>query len=187
MDAINDAINRERKISFLYYEYTAGKRKKLKNDGDPYIFSPYTLTWNGDFYYVVGFSDKHGKVATFRVDRILKTPSVLDKKAVPRPKQYSIADFSEKAFQLFDRERYTVSLLCENERMNTVLDHFGEKAMVEAVDEKHFRLRTEVAASPTFFAWVFEFERRKKHGSIGSDLDRFEYLLDQKCQLRNYL
>ena len=157
MDAINDAINRERKISFLYYEYTAGKRKKLKNDGDPYIFSPYTLTWNGDFYYVVGFSDKHGKVATFRVDRILKTPSVLDKKAVPRPKQYSIADFSEKAFQLFDRERYTVSLLCENERMNTVLDHFGEKAMVEAVDEKHFRLRTEVAASPMFFAWVFEF------------------------------
>ena len=157
MDALNDAINRRRKVSFLYFEYTAGKRKKLKNDGMEYVFSPYTLTWNGDFYYVVGWSEKHGKIATFRVDRILHTPMILEEKAVPRPKQYSIADFAEKAFQLFDRERYAVSLLCENARMNTVLDHFGEKAKVETVDEEHFRLKTEVAASPTFFAWVFEF------------------------------
>ena len=157
MDAINDAINRGRKISFLYFEYTAGKRKKLKNAGEPYVFSPYTLTWNADFYYVVGWSEKHGKLATFRVDRILKTPEVLPDEAVPKPKQYSIADFAEKAFQLFDRERYPVSLLCDNARMNTVLDHFGEKVKVETVDEEHFRMRTEVAASPTFFAWVFEF------------------------------
>ncbi len=157
MDAINDAVNRERKISFLYFEYTAAKRKKLKNDGQEYILSPYTMTWNGDHYYVVGFSEKHGRLATFRVDRILKTPTVLTERAVPRPKQYSIADFTEKAFRMFDREHYTVTLLCENERMNTVLDHFGEKVKVETVDDRHFRFETEVAASPTFFAWVFEF------------------------------
>ena len=52
MDVLNEAINRKRKVSFLYFEYHAGKSKKLKNDGDPYILSPYTLTWNGDFYYV---------------------------------------------------------------------------------------------------------------------------------------
>lgn len=157
MDAINDAINQERKIAFQYFEYTAGKRKKLKNDGQAYVFSPYTLTWNGDFYYVVGFSEKHGKLATFRVDRILKTPTILPDKALPKPTRYTIADFAEKAFQMFDRERYAVTLLCDNARMNTVLDHFGDKVRVETVDDGHFRVYTEVAASPTFFAWVFEF------------------------------
>lgn len=53
------------------------KRKRLKNDGAPYVFSPYTLTWNGDCYYMVGWSDKHAKIATFRVDRIYEMPSLL--------------------------------------------------------------------------------------------------------------
>ncbi len=53
IDVINRAINERRKISFLYFTWTAAKRKRPKNDGKPYIFSPYTLTWNGDYYYVV--------------------------------------------------------------------------------------------------------------------------------------
>ena len=157
MDVLNEAINRKRKVSFLYFEYHAGKKKKLKNEGDPYILSPYTLTWNGDFYYVVGWSDKHQKIATFRVDRIFKVPEILEEKAVPKPKQYSIGDFAEKAFQMFDKEHATVELLCENEAMNTVIDHFGTKIRTEQVDEDHFRFIAEVSVSPVFFAWVFQF------------------------------
>ena len=96
IDVINEAINMRRKISFRYFAYTSAKKKALKNDGIPYVLSPYTLTWNGDCYYVVGWSDKHGKVATFRVDRIFETPEILAEKAVVKPKEYSIADFAEK-------------------------------------------------------------------------------------------
>ena len=157
MDALNEAINRKRKVSFLYFEYHAGKKKKLRNEGEPYILSPYTLTWNGDFYYVVGWSDKHEKIATFRVDRIYGVPEILEEKAVRKPKQYSIGDFAEKAFQMFDRDHATVELLCVNEAMNTVIDHFGTKIRTEQTDEDHFRFRTEVSLSPVFFAWVFQF------------------------------
>ena len=45
VDAINEAINEKRKISFLYFEFSAAKRRELKNGGMPYVFSPYTLTW----------------------------------------------------------------------------------------------------------------------------------------------
>lgn len=157
MDTLNDAINRKQKVSFLYFEYHAGKKKKLKNGGEPYILSPYTLTWNGDFYYVVGWSEKHEKIATFRVDRIYKVPEILEEKAVPKPRQYSIGDFAEKAFQLFDKEHAVVELLCENGAMNTVIDQFGTKVKTEQVDEDHFRFEAEVSLSPVFFAWVFEF------------------------------
>ena len=105
MDALNEAINTGKKVRFLYFEFTAGKRKKLKNDGEPYILSPYTLTWNGDNYYVVGWSDKHEKIATFRVDRFYQVPEILPDDAIPKPKKFSIGEFAEKAFQLFDSER----------------------------------------------------------------------------------
>ena len=157
MDALNDAINQRRKVRFLYFEYDGRKRRKLKNNGEPYILSPYTLTWNGDFYYVIGWSDKHGKVATFRVDRIYEVPELLPDSAVPKPKRYSIGDFAAKAFQLFDGEHAQVELLCHNTMMNTVLDHFDKQINVEKVDEDHFRFTAEVSATPTFFAWVFQF------------------------------
>ena len=157
MDALNDAINQRRKVRFLYFEYDGKKRRKLKNGGEPHVLSPYTLTWNGDFYYVVGWSDKHGKIATFRVDRIYDVPTVLPDRAVPKPKQYSIGDFAEKAFQLFDSEHAQVELLCENSMMNTVLDHFGEKVKVRKADDEHFTFTAEVSVSPTFFAWIFTF------------------------------
>ena len=157
IDVINQAINEKRKISFLYFTYNAAKRKCLKNDGKPYIFSPYTLTWNGDCYYMVGWSDKHEKVATFRVDRISKTPKLMDAAAEKKPKGWNIADFSEKAFRMFDGERTTVELLCHEDAMNSVIDHFGEQAKTKPVDDTHFLLTAEVSLSPTFFAWVFQF------------------------------
>ena len=157
LDALNDAINAGVKVSFHYFEYSGTKRRKLKNGGEPYILSPYTLTWNGDFYYVVGWSDKHGKVAVFRVDRIADTPQLLEEPAVKRPKGYSIGSFAEKAFRMFDSDHETVTLLCDNSAMNTVIDHFGSKVKTKPVDENHFRFDAEVSVSPTFFSWIFEF------------------------------
>ena len=177
MDALNDAINAKRKVRFLYFEYDGKKRRKLKNGGEPYVLSPYTLTWNGDFYYVVGWSDKHSKIATFRVDRIHEVPTVLQARAVPKPKQYSIGDFAEKAFQLFDSEHAQVELLCENAMMNTVLDHFGDKVKTRKADDEHFAFTAEVSVSPTFFAWIFEFGGKIKIISPQSVKDAYGELV----------
>ena len=177
MDALNDAINSGHKVRFLYYEFSAGKRKKLKNNGEPYYLSPYTLTWNGDNYYVVGWSDKHQKIATFRVDRIYQIPEILPDSAVPKPKKFSIGEFAEKAFQLFDSNHEVVELLCENSMMSTVLDHFGNKIKPKQIDKEHFSVSVEVSVSPTFFAWVFEFGGRIKILSPQCAIDEYVNLL----------
>lgn len=157
MDVINDAINAQKKVTFRYFTYTAEKKRKLKNNGKPYVLSPYALTWNTDCYYVVGWSEKHNKVATFRVDRISETPIKLQENAVPKPQKFNIAGFSEKAFQLFDCEKTKVKLLCNEITMNSVIDHFGDNADIISVDEHNFNIVVEVSLSPTFFAWVFQF------------------------------
>ena len=83
IDAINDSINAGKQISFQYYDYTGLKKKVLKNKGEIYKLSPYKLLWCGDYYYVLGYSEKKSKVINFRVDRIASKPEILDKDIIP--------------------------------------------------------------------------------------------------------
>ena len=70
VDTIHNAVQKKQQITFQYFEYTPKKEKILKHDGYKYRFSPYAMIWNRDCYYAVGWSEKHGKIAQFRVDRM---------------------------------------------------------------------------------------------------------------------
>ncbi len=48
-DTVNEAINKHKKISFYYFEYTVNKEKHLRNGGCKYVVSPYKLVWNAEF------------------------------------------------------------------------------------------------------------------------------------------
>lgn len=157
VDTINDAINEGKQISFQYYDYTGLKKKVLKNKGEVYKLSPYHLLWNGDYYYVVGYSEKKSKAVTFRVDRIAGVPEILEKESVPQPEDFNIADFIKEVFFMYDGDNVTVDLRCDNSLMKTMIDRFGEDVTTLAYDMTSFRLITEVSASPTFFGWVFGF------------------------------
>ena len=103
-DVINDAINAGKQISFQYYDYTGLKKKVLKNKGEVYKLSPYKLLWNGDYYYVIGYSEKKNKVICFRVDRIAGTPEMLDKDIIPMPEDFDMENFTKEVFFMFSGE-----------------------------------------------------------------------------------
>lgn len=157
VDAINDAINAGKKISFQYYDYVGLKKKVLKNKGEIYTLSPYKLLWNGDYYYIIGYSDKHSKVVNFRVDRIAKHPTILDEDAVPMPHDFDIENFTKEVFFMFSGQEVLVDLRCDNNLMKTMVDRFGEDVNILSYDNNSFRLQTEVSTSPTFFGWIFSF------------------------------
>lgn len=157
VDAINEAINSGKKISFFYFEYDVKKEKKLKNDGKAYVVSPYSLVWNGDFYYVVGYSEKHRDVCVFRVDRILKSPTVLKDDIVPQPADFSITDYTKSVFQMYGNEECEVTLRCENGLMKYIIERFGEDVQIEAYDMTSFKTVVDVELSPTFYSWIFTF------------------------------
>ena len=117
----------------------------------------YHLLWNGDYYYVIGYSEKKGKIVTFRVDRIASTPEILEKGSVPQPEDFNIADFTKEVFYMYDGDEVTVDLRCDNSLMKTMVNRFGEDVTTLAYDMTSFRLITEVSASQTFFGWVFGF------------------------------
>jgi len=162
VDTINDAINEGKQISFQYYDYSGLKKKVLKNKGEIYKLSPYKLLWSGDYYYVIGYSEKKGKVINFRVDRIATVPTILSENAIPVPKDFDLENLTKEVFFMFSGDEVEVDLQCDNSLMKTMIDRFGEDVKTLAYDMTSFRLITEVSVSPTFFGWVFGFDGKVK-------------------------
>jgi len=156
LDLLYSAISAEKQVRFKYYEYTQSKKKVYKHNGKIYIFSPYGLMWNYDHYYVAGFSDSHGKVVTFRVDRIA-SPKITDAPIVPRPVDFDMAEYAKSVFLMYDGPMRRVTLKCENTLMKTIIDRFGEDVDTEPLDNGHFCACVRVSISQTFYGWVFSF------------------------------
>jgi len=158
VDTINDAINQHKKISFKKVEYNVKKERVLHHGGEVYTFSPYSLVWDGDYYYVVGYSDKYQKIGSHRVDRISARPEILEESAVPQPVGFDVAKYVKTTFRMYDAPRAEVELLCDNSIMDAIIDRFGPNVHTYAGDLQNFRVIEEVAIGKVFFNWIFGFE-----------------------------
>lgn len=156
VDVVNEAISQKRKISFQYQEYDGNKKKVLRNEGEVYELSPYALFWNEDYYYVVGYSEKHGNVSTFRADRLYKT-TILEERTLPPPADFRLEDYSRRIFEMYSGLEQEVKLECKDELMKYIVDRFGEDVETRKLDETSFLATVNVSLSPTFYAWVFRF------------------------------
>ena len=156
VDKVNTAVNLNHQITFLYYEYDVEKNKVLRNNGERYVLSPYGMTWEDGRYYVIGFSVKHDKIITFRVDR-MSSVEISEDVCTPKPDDFSIVDYVNKVFRMYDDEIVTVTLRCKNELMKSVIDRFGLDVKTEPCSKSSFNAIVDVAASQTFFGWVFQF------------------------------
>lgn len=161
VDLLHHAINHEQTVEFQYIGYTADKEKILKHDGAIYRFSPYDMVWDNDRYYVFGWSERHDKIAKFRVDRMQHIKeSPLD--FHQRPEDYDIEIFCNRVFLMYDGEQCTVQLLCENSMMNTIVDRFGDDVKTHKTDDQYFIAEADVFISPTFFSWIFTYDGAMK-------------------------
>ena len=157
IDALNEAINRKKKVSFQYFTYNVKKQKKLKYDGYTYVFSPYKLIWNGDYYYVVGYSEKHKGIGSFRLDRMARQPNVLDEDAVNPPKGFNLNTYLNSMFRMYNGQRKEIELICDNDVMDAIIDKFGKDVKVLANDMKSFRVIVNTAVGSVFYSWLFGF------------------------------
>ena len=109
VDTIHNAVQKKQQITFQYFEYTPKKEKVLKHDGYKYRFSPYAMIWNRDCYYAVGWSEKHGKIAQFRVDRMTAVEPL--KQAAVQTLDFDPAEYVRKVFGMYPDNLCTVQLL----------------------------------------------------------------------------
>ena len=173
VDAINEAIDTKRKISFYYTDFDIAKQRYVTNDGNPYTVSPYTLIRDGDYYYMRGFCDERQEMRNFRLDRIAEQPKILNQIVVMPPEDYTPADYSKHVFRMYDTEEpVKVQLYCHVSVMKYLIDNFGTEFECGPVDAEYFKATVSVCTSTTFYRWVFGFNGKIK--IVGLCINRSE-------------
>ncbi len=158
IDEISSAITADRKIRFLYCEYTVSKERRYRHEGAFYELSPYALIWDDENYYLLAFDAAAGQMRHYRVDkmsRISALESFRDGKEAFRALDMSA--YSKRVFGMFAGEAETVRLRFSNRLAGAVIDRFGRDVTLIREDEEHFSVRVEAVVSPQFYAWVFGF------------------------------
>lgn len=156
VDLLNNAINQHKKIRFQYTTYDKNVQKVFKHDGYIYTYSPIAIVWNMDNYFVAGFSKKHDKIIKFRIDKIVK-PEIIDEDAIPVPDEMNLSVEFQKMFLMYGDKEESVTLRCDYNIIDKVVDRFGEDINVTPVDEKRFDVTEKVYIGSTFYSWLFNY------------------------------
>ena len=70
VDFIHEAITKNSKITFKYFDWNANKEKILRHNGKTYKVSPWALCTEDDNYYLVAYDSDDGIIRHYRVDKM---------------------------------------------------------------------------------------------------------------------
>ena len=118
-------------------------------------------TWFGTAittYYMVGVYDYKQLIGSFRVDRILRRPDILEEDGTTAPDGFDINEYINTTFRMFSCEREEVELICDNDVMDSIIDRFGEDVTTYANDMTSFRAIINIAVSNIFYSLLFCFD-----------------------------
>ena len=153
VDALNSAINRNRQITFQYFQYDRDKNPVLRHGGAWYVVSPWTLLLDNEYYYLVAFDAGDSRMKHFRVDKMLRIRTTDE----PRlgEAHYHAADYTKQSvFNMYGGAVTPVTLEAENAMAGILIDRFGKDIPMLPISPTHFEVSVNVALSPMFYGWL---------------------------------
>ena len=161
IDTIEEAIQTQKKIIFLYFDLDEKGERVYRRDGHHYVVEPVALVFNEDNYYMTCYSSRHDSTSNYRVDRmdgvkIIEEPCC--EKAVALRDE--VAAYTEQAFKMFSGQLEDVVLEFDRSVIGAVYDKFGEGVNMMASGENRVIATVKVRVSPTFWGWLFQFGKQ---------------------------
>ncbi|MCL2546161.1 MAG: WYL domain-containing protein [Oscillospiraceae bacterium] len=161
VDKIHEAINTGMKITFKYYDYNVKKKLAPRKNGALYEVTPVTLCWDSDKYYLVAYNAENKELRNYRVDR-MGSVELSEHKADFDRSKFNITRYAKQTFGMFSGEVVRATLAFDNSLVNVVLDYFGMDAKIIPKDNGRFEVSVDVAVSPVFLGWMFQFGDKAK-------------------------
>ncbi len=167
IDTLYEAIKEKKRVKFIYRRRNIDKRERKAYTQKTFLVSPYALIWKEDHYYLVCNNDKYDNLMNLRLDR-MKMIQITD---IPqRPigevseykESFDSADYSSKMFNMFSGKTDKVRLLCNLELREEIIDRFGTKIPLTAVDINHFETTVNAAVSDGFVSWLMQYGNNVK-------------------------
>lgn len=175
VDAIEDAIQHQKKIIFRYFDLDIKGEKSYRRDGHHYVVEPVALVYNEDNYYVVVYSERHDNTANYRVDRMDSVEVIEDaisEKAVTLKDK--VGEYTEQAIKMYGGEPQTVVLEFDSKLTGVIYDRFGEGVNMMPSSEDKILATVKVQLSPTFWGWLFQFGAKMRVLSPSSVTEEYK-------------
>lgn len=185
VDTVHEAITKNVRIRFSYFEWNAQKEKVLRHDGKRYEISPWALTWDDENYYLIGYDSDAGIIKHYRVDKMTSLSLTdISRDGAAMFSDFDMAQYSKKTFGMYGGKEEQVTLRFSNRLAGVVIDRFGQDVVLLKDGKDYFRTTVKVAVSPTFLSWVLNFGEQVKILSPASVQEAYKDLL--KSTLAQY-
>ena len=167
IDALHDAIIEHRKVKFKYKRRNIDKENKKSYTEKVFKVSPYALIWKDDHYYLVCNNEKYDNLMNLRLDRMRKIEKLYERtRSISEVSEYSdfidVADYTSKMFNMFSGTTGEVELECHLDIREEIMDRFGSKIPLVAVDSNHFKTTINAAVSDGLVSWIMNFGNKIK-------------------------
>lgn len=155
VDIIHEALQRKRKIEFLYFSYETNLKRSPRHAGKRYELTPAKVVYADNNYYLAAYDDAEEKMKTFRIDR-MELLQVSDAVATRCAEiaNYEYEDFAYQSFGMFHGDPVITTLHVEAKMMDTIVDRFGRQVDVLTSTPEYAEIRVNVRKSPQFFGWI---------------------------------
>lgn len=158
--AVDEAIARNRKISFIYMEYGIDKKMHPKRNMR-YIVNPYQMVSNNGKYYLIGNYDFYSNIANFRLDRMTDV-QILSEKRTPMKEidglenGLDIQKYMAEHVYMFSGESIFIKMQISEDLIGNVVDSFGKNFRI--TDVKDWKVQISLTCNPdAFFYWAMQY------------------------------
>lgn len=135
IELLDEAITKNKKISFKYIEYGADKKEhaKKREDGTirEYIASPYKMAIKGRQFYLICNYDKYDDISNYRVDR-MRDITVLNEATRPfetlngsNGRKIDLEQYMNEHLYMFTSNLVPVQMRIPKDMISDVIDMFG--------------------------------------------------------------
>ena len=155
VDEIHNAIAHNRKIRFRYFHWQPDKSQYILHGGDYFVVSPWALTWDDEYYYLIAFDDFSKTCKHYRVDKMIRPEMIGEKReGEDEFRDLDMAVYSKAAFGMYGGEKKRVKIYFHNKMSGVFIDRFGKDVPMLKADDTHFYATVTVAVSNQFLGWV---------------------------------
>lgn len=179
VDALEEALQHQKKVIFRYYDLNADCGKVYRRDGHHYVVEPIALVFNEDNYYLVAYSSRHDNTANYRVDR-MDSVEIIDEDITDKAVKLrgDVGEYTEQAFKMYGGPLEAIVLEFDSKLIGSVYDRFGESTKITDVGGGKCVATLRVQLSPTFWGWLFQFGNQMKIISPDTAIEEYHRLIE---------
>ncbi len=155
IDKLHDAMRLHCKVEFLYCKFDLDGARIPTHGGKKHVVTPVGITFADGFYYLTAWNDAHESMTEFRIDRMVDV--ALSEEPATRNDAITHYRFEGDDYEHFGRfngDPVTVTLVADADKVEILMDRFGESVDIRKEGDDRARAVVKVHASEQFFGWL---------------------------------